>query len=234
MDQAPPAISQTVNRVIEHTVEKVVPTGQSAATVVTQEKTVIVKETELISQAVEKASQSIVRIYDPEKENPDLLGMGIVIDAQGGIVTDAAALGDYGSAVVSLPDGTKVRAFVTERDAKTSFAFLRATTSKDTPSIVWKPAAISSGNVVLGQTVVALAGKSVTRIASGIVTAIPGEHIIDTDIADASILHGSPLINTSGDVIGMRTGVSRAASASGFVFASLLIAPPKNEDKKSE
>ena len=39
MDQAPPAIAQTVNRIIERTVEKVVSSGQSAAaTVVTQEK----------------------------------------------------------------------------------------------------------------------------------------------------------------------------------------------------
>ena len=52
MDQAPPIIAQTVNRVIERTVETVVPKGQTASTVVTQEKTVIVKETDLISQAV--------------------------------------------------------------------------------------------------------------------------------------------------------------------------------------
>ena len=52
MDQAPPAIAQTVNRIVERTVEKAVPLGQAASTVVTTEKTVVVKESDLIVQAV--------------------------------------------------------------------------------------------------------------------------------------------------------------------------------------
>ena len=49
MDQAPPGVTQTINRVVERTIEKVVPTpsqNQSAA-VVTKE-TIVVKEDDLV------------------------------------------------------------------------------------------------------------------------------------------------------------------------------------------
>src|SRR3989337_2996687 len=69
MDQAPPVIAQTVNRVIEHTIETVASSTPAksqpaaASTIVTQEKTVIVQESNLISQAVAKIEPSIVRVY---------------------------------------------------------------------------------------------------------------------------------------------------------------------------
>ena len=225
MDQAPPIIAQTVNRVIERTVETVAPKGQTASTVVTQEKTVIVKETDLISQAVKKVSPSIVRIYTSAAESPTFLGLGIVLDTQGAVVADVASLGDSGDATLALSDGSRVRAFVTHRDTENGFAFLAATT---TPGVTptWTPATVSSDHVVLGEAVVGLSGKSVARIAAGIVTAMPSLSVMDTDVSADSILYGSPLINTNGDVIGISTSVSRETSPSGFVTATLLIPAP--------
>ena len=68
MEKAPPLIAQTVNRIVEHTVQTVVPaaSGQAAATVVTQEKTIVVHESEQISKAVEKIAPSLVRLYARE------------------------------------------------------------------------------------------------------------------------------------------------------------------------
>ena len=235
MDQAPPAIAQTVNRVIERTVEKVVPNSQTASTIVTQEKTVIVKETELISQAVEKASASVVRLYTTEEKDPKLLGLGVVIDSGGGIVSDVEALGEVTEVEVTLKDGSRVRATVSTKKDESGFVFLQATSTSGKTNIEWRPAGISSDRVVLGQTVVALAGKSITRIASGIVTAVPSEGRIDTDILSTTILFGTPLINTNGDVVGISTNISREDSASGFVAASLLIASPEpNDEPKAE
>jgi S1-C subfamily serine protease len=215
-----------VNRVIEHTVETVAPKGQAASTVVTQEKTVVVKETDLISQAVDKVSPSIVRLYTDASDSPAFLGLGVVLDTQGTIVTDSAALGDSADATLALPDGSRVRAFVTRRDADNGFAFLSATT---TPGVTptWTPATISSDHAVLGETVVEISGKSIARIASGIVTSMPALSVIDTDVSADSILDGSPLINTNGDIVGISTTASRDVSPTGFVTAALLIpAPP--------
>ena len=50
MDQAPPAVTQTINRVVERTVEKLVPGETQVATVV-REVPVIVTEEELMCDA---------------------------------------------------------------------------------------------------------------------------------------------------------------------------------------
>lgn len=228
MDQAPPIVAQTVNRVIERTVETVAPKGQAASTIVTQEKTVVIKESELISQAVGKVSPSIVRLYTNAAESPTFLGLGVVLDSMGGIVTDTASLGEAGDATLVLSDGSRLRAFVVRRDTENGFAFLQATsTTGATPT--WTPATISSDQAVLGQAVVALSGKTVARIASGIVTAIPSASVIDTDVSADSILDGSPLIDTNGNFVGISTVVSRGVSATGFMPAALLITAPEKK-----
>ena len=89
MDQAPPAITQSVDRIIERTVERVVP-GQAAAVVTT--KTVIVKESDLISQAVEKVAPSVVRLYAGTSTESTFLGFGVVINEAGTIIGDVSSI----------------------------------------------------------------------------------------------------------------------------------------------
>src|SRR3990167_3502922 len=97
MEQAPPAIAQTVNRVVERTVERVVPATQNAAaaTVITTEKTIVVKESDLVAKAVADAMPSIVRLYRDDGKDVEgkaletFLGLGIVL-SEGGVM-----VGDY-------------------------------------------------------------------------------------------------------------------------------------------
>jgi hypothetical protein len=228
MEQAPPVVAQTVNRVIERTVETVSASGQTsaAATVVTQQKTVVVKESDLIAQAVQRTEPSIVRLYTSSAENSTFIGLGIVLDQVGTIVSDSSAFGQNADAVAVLSDTTRVRAFVVKRDDDTGLAFLHATSTSDAQP-AWKPATLSGSQPLIGGTVVSLGGKSVTRIADGIITALSPEdtrHIIETNIASDAILPGSPIINTDGEVSGVSTSVSRASLPSGFVSAAALMA----------
>lgn len=228
MEQAPPVVAQTVNRVIERTVETVAASGQTsaAATVVTQQKTVIVKESDLIAQAVQRVDPSVVRLYTSSVENPVFIGLGVVLDQTGAIVSDSSAFGESADAVAVLADNSRVRAFVVKRDKDTGFAFLQATSTKDvTP--VWKPAVLSGGQPLIGGTVVSLAGKTATRISDGIITALSPtdtRRVIETNIVSEAILPGSPILNTDGEVVGVSTGVSRASQPSGFITAAALMA----------
>ncbi len=230
MDQAPPAIAQTVNRVIERTVETVAPAnpkGQAAAaTIVTQEKTVVVKEADQISQAVQRITPSVVRLYTSDTESPVFLGLGIVLDNRGTILADSSVL-DNPDTTIALSDGTRVRAFVTKRDKASGLAFLTPATSTAAAPPVWVPAKIASDHAVLGGSVVALSGKAISRIAPGLITAMPTEDVIDTNIESDVILGGSPIINTDGNVVGVSTSVSRASSASGFMSATAILAAAK-------
>lgn len=233
MSQAPPAIAQTVNRVVQETVQQVVPASQHASagkTVVTEQKTVIVKESDLVSQAVARISPSLVRLYTSSKDAPVFLGLGVVLDAGGTIVTDSDGLGENADATIVMSDGTSTRAFVRERDPKSGLAYLAVATSTISVTPHFTPAVLSAQHPVLGQSVVALSGKSVPRIASGLVVAIVpsgGEttapQILETDIPADSIMNGSPIIDTDGALVGVSTGVARASSLSGFVSAATLI-----------
>lgn len=232
MEQAPPVVSQTVNRVVERTIETVVPAAQTAASATVRERTVVVKESDLISQAVAKISPSVVRVYVDQTESAEFLGLGVVITTDGMIAIDADVLGAGTNATVALSDGTRVAATLAVKDAKTGVAVLQATSTAGTSAspVTWKPAAIASDNPVLGQTVFAVAGRTVVRVEDGIISAIiPGEKegdtsiTIDTNISADATVSGSPLVNTNGELVGLSTSVSRTASAKGFMSAKVLI-----------
>ena len=229
MEQAPPVIAQTVNRVIERTVQQVVP-NQTAAAVVTQEKTVVVKESELVSQAVTRATPSVVHLYSSDSLAPVFLGLGVVVEASGTIAIDASELGESADVVIELSSGSHVHAFVVVRDSANSLAYLApATTTIEGKTPAWTPISIASKNPVLGQSVVALAGKTIARVAEGIITSIvppssPSDsQIIDTDISGSSIMAGSPLIDTNGGLLGISTSHARESSATGFISASVVL-----------
>ncbi len=237
MDQAPPVIAQTVNRVIERTVETVVPASQGAAAAVTRETTVVVKESELISQAVAKVSPSIVRLYASTSEEAAFLGFGIILTSEGAIVSDSEAIGNLKEVGVALFDGTRILAKVTSGDKAAGLSFLEATLASTTPAL--KSAVLTGGNPLLGQSVVMFSGKSILRVEDGIVTAlIPDESaggtVIDTNISAEVIAAGSPLINTDGEVIGVSTSISRASSGGGFIASSILVKQPVAEEETEE
>ncbi|MEY4747524.1 MAG: hypothetical protein RLZZ416_573 [Candidatus Parcubacteria bacterium] len=235
MDQAPPVIAQTVNRVIERTIETVAsstPKSQAAATVITQEKTVVVKEADLITQAVAKATPSLVRIYAPGDEGPVFLSLGVVL-GEASVVSDSAGLGDAADVTVELSDGTKARGFVISRDADTGLAYLSsATSTADGKPISWTPIPVSASETPLGESVVMLAGRSKTRIADGLVTSVDDKaNVLDTNVDPASLLPGSPLIDTTGSLVGISTFASRAVSSSSFLAA--LVLTRKDESPKA-
>src|SRR5580693_4042053 len=113
MQQAPPAVAETVNRVIENTIETVATStkGQSAAVVMTQQKTVIVNESDLVAEAVKQITPSVVRVYSDDSNYPQFLGLGVVVDASGTVAADIGALGDHSDVTVQTQTGTDVRSF---------------------------------------------------------------------------------------------------------------------------
>ncbi len=66
LDQSPPGVTQTINRVVEKTIEKVISPAE------TKEVRVIVSESQMMSEAVRKAKSAIVRIIPAETELSNL------------------------------------------------------------------------------------------------------------------------------------------------------------------
>lgn len=227
MQQAPPAITETVNRVVEHTVEKVVQ-GQVASVAVPQPaKTVIVKESDLVPGAIDAVSGSLVRVYSSDKTDPTFLGLGIVLDDTGTIIVDEGPLGVASDAVVESPTGVRVPAFVRSRAEKVGVAYLAAATSTDKGPVLWKAAQFAPKKPPLGEMVIMVSGKSANRVTRGVVAALSADSdtvpIIETDISKDVIIPGSPIIDTDGTVVGVSTWASRTSDASGFIAGAALL-----------
>jgi hypothetical protein len=212
MEQAPPVIPQTINRVVERTVERVVPKETQTATVITTEKTVMVKETELISQAVARVRASAVRLHEWSvgDEAKDFVTRGFVI-------ADSYVVAALSNAKVDdnylVPVGeTSLLAKVLKADSSNGLALLVLTETKGSHI----PAAVvGTGAVTLGQNLIALTGSNSLKVASGIVTSInedgagskeSTQSSFETNIDDSMLVMGSVLLNTDGAVIGMYSG----------------------------
>lgn len=229
VSQTPPSVAQTVNRVIEHTIEKVTAPAQTALAVVAP-KTVIVKESDLIPQAVEKASASIVRLYSVEVDgaeaNSIFLGLGVVLSQKGGIVADLNSVNDTMGVIAILHDGTRVHTSVIARNQAQALAYLTPSSAGATSTRKWIPITLNP-QARLGETVIVVGGKSASRIDDGIVTLLSDVSgaLIDTNIPPSAIVSGSPIIAVDGTLLGISTSVSRAGAGGGFIATSVIEYP---------
>lgn len=234
MQQAPPTVVQSVNRIIRQTVGQVASStrvAQAAAVqTVTEVKTVVVRDSDTISKAVAGASHSVVRLYSHDASDPKFLGLGVIINSSGLVITDESALGEDSDANIKRADGSVTRAFVTDRDKAHGIAYLTQATSSTVASL-GDPATLSTTAVKLGDMIVALGGSTVDRIRAGYATTLLSAQdtgtvpVIETDIPHQGILPGTPLIDATGNLIGLSTGVSRAAGGGSFVPVSAFYSP---------
>jgi len=223
VEQAPPNVTASVNRVIEHTIQKVVPASQSAS-VASTAQTIIVHESDAIAAAVGKATPSLVRIYTAG-DSPSYLGLGAVLTKDGLIVTDESILGDTAEVSIMRADGIKVRMLVTKRDEANGLAYLTQPTSSSTVNL-WSAISMPQSQATLGESVIVLAGKATTKIGSGIITSLVPDSgsasTIDTNLSPDAIMHGSILIDERGACVGISTAVSRTLAPSAFVPAQSI------------
>lgn len=248
MDQAPPGVTQTINRVVEKTIEKVVPgPTQQAAAVVTKE-TVVVKEDDLIVSAVEKNTKSLVAIRKIVAEGDGtqdiFVGNGLIVGKDGLIATDAViaepTLDDNQNLTPQtfktvLSDGTVLPLSILSSNNKSGVVFFKPTLDDKTKAPVFVPATVADvGALKLGQTVISLSGEKVS-VATGIVSSLypsgatsvassTSVTLIQTDIRGGEKNPGAILVNLSGDVVGIRT-TSSGVSANIFLPAGAIGKP---------
>ena len=237
MSQAPPAITQTINRVVEHTVERIVPAQQiAAAAAAPVVKTVFVKQSDAIAQAVATVSSSVIRIALSSDRDATPIAIGVAVSPTA-IATDSAGIKDGVAYSAILADGTTVPLDADSHSAGgIALLSIRVKAATTTPK-AFAPAGISAGKLQLGQVAIALTGLKSPRIATGVIislsvdaantsTTTPATSAtsVETNISLDTLASGTPFIDTDGNVLGIytiSTGNVVPASVISTLIASL-------------
>ena len=222
LQQAPPSVTQTVNRVVEHTVERVVPKETQVATVITQEKTVTVKASDQIASAVSRARPSVVPVVSIGIDGKvgKVFTRGVAVSDHY-VATDATGVLKNGSyALLSGTDTMPLTLVTIDKEHNVALFGASSTTTKLTA------ATLGTGAVNLGQTVIALTGTDALKVLDGIASAVDESTMeFETNVSKDTLTPGTAFTNTDGAIIGMYTG-----DASHIVPASALVTLVKGQD----
>lgn len=178
MDQAPKPVTQTINRVFEKTIEKVIPMTTEKQPV--KDPVVVVREGDQIADAAEKISKSVIRIREvSEGEGATrFYSVGAVVSADGTILAvNRPSLNFEGAKYVGTLSSGKQFPLEWLRTDKDGGAVFRAVPAKD-QKLDLVPATLSdSAALKLGQTVIAFGGESRDSISVGIVSGVVAEKV---------------------------------------------------------
>jgi serine protease Do len=156
-------------------------------------------------------------------------GSGVIIDAEGHIITNNHVIGEATEIEVRLSDKSKLIAQVVGKDPDTDLAVLKVTTDHPLPSVKFG----DSNTVRVGQWVLAVGNpfgldRTVTLgVVSGIgrenVNLSRYENFIQTDASINPGNSGGPLFNLRGEVIGINTAIINFAQGIGFAIPSNMV-----------
>lgn len=229
--EAPPGVTQTINQVVERTIQTIVP-SDTPTTVTTKETTVVVKEEDLVTDSISKSLGKTGRVFAGTATTSAIVGLAAQI-GPALLATDSSLVDKEHLVIVG---GTTAVYTVSQRFPEIGIATLVPKESGTTLGAAFKIGDV--GALKLGATTVALVSVTQERVAIGAVASrsvfadvIPAKGVaavpvrsIETNIG-ATLVPGTPLVNIFGDLIGISTGVSQLAGGTGtFIAASDFLA----------
>lgn len=238
--EAPTSVTQTINRVVEHTIETVAPSATSTNSNINVSTSVkeitFVKEDDAIISAIDKVSKGVVRINTqaPGGGAGEFYGLGVIVRSDGLIISDLRNSTAQQLYLITLPDGNTVTAHVVNVGTADNLGVFKI--DPDQKYSTYPTITISPNQPMLGQTAISIEGKEknsvdlgrVLSLKTGIEKNDKGENInvayaVTTDINLAGELPGSPLINLSGDLIGIKTSNNDLSLTSGIYTTAVPI-----------
>jgi hypothetical protein len=227
-DQAPKAVTQTINRVVERTVERVVTeparltASPSSAPTVTKE-TIVIREDDRVTDAVAKNTKSIVRLKQTVGGQDLFVTLGLIISSDGTVAVYSTLITSWTDYIGFLSDGNSYKLKRLDNRTDGTYTFFKLIPS-DGKSVLFDPVKLVSGDAVkLGQSIVSLSGESHDVVSTGLVQSllqreikqpssegtstnsviVKSTYALETNIRDSVV--NSPLLNLSGEVIGVKT-----------------------------
>jgi putative serine protease PepD len=179
---------------------------------------------------VAAAKASVVTITT-EAGRASGVGSGVILTSDGLILTNDHVVAGSSSLSVQLLDGRDLPATVVAQDPATDLAVIKVTATGLTPAKLGRSSAVQVGETVLA--IGSPLGTYTETVTKGIVSGMDREitvrsettgrptqlsHLIQTDAAINPGNSGGPLIDESGNVIGIATASSVDAQGLGFAI----------------
>ncbi|HEX7651114.1 MAG TPA: hypothetical protein VF439_00145 [Candidatus Paceibacterota bacterium] len=212
LDKAPPTVLQSVNRIVEHTVETVAPAIDIPTQTVTQPQDSQPSEEDQLVAAISAEKARTVTIADDDGKP---LALGVYLPKARAVVT-ASAERLPAQATAAFSDGTSVPVSISKQDS--ALVVYGFADDAVLPSAV-SPALLAPNGLKQGQAVIALTadGSAVTGIiskvsADGITTTLP------------DVPAGSAAVSLSGGLVGIRSGSADGMFIGADSIAALLSA----------
>ena len=183
--------------------------------------------TPLISEVYAKVAPSVVQIRTIKPDGTSIdAGSGVIIDEAGDILTALHVVQGWPAISVVFADGTTSRAVIIGQSAENDIAALRPANppAQVVPATLGSPSTLRVGDdaIVVGNPF-ALTRSLSTGVISGLNRSvqIPGQNrtltgLIQFDAAVNPGSSGGPLMNRSGDVVGIVTGLVNPTSSPAF------------------
>jgi len=232
-----PVISQTFNRIVEKTIERVV-TGTTTPSVIKIPTPApsVPTESDQIVIAVQTNLSFMASIATPktEKSEGEKRGMGFVAGESGLIVTDKNVSSDWNEFTVTFLNGKSYTAKKVFVDEKTGIALLELYDGDK--KIVLRGASLASSDAKLGQTILSLGGKGMSTVSQGIISEIvrssdkerPITHLMSSFSYSLSD-RGGPVFGIDGKVVGINLV---AGEGKGFTLGINHVLEAVSEFKK--
>jgi hypothetical protein len=203
LDQAPPIVTQSVNRIVDHTIETIATSTPLAAIIAPSPitKTVIQSTDSLLPAAIAADAARIVSIHSSAGTSTPVIAQGTYLSKARAVVV-TTTVGQPNTVIVEFADGTSQTASLSHQGATvTIYGF------GDTATLpkVASPTIVPSASLKAGQAVVALTtdGSAVTGIISKV-----DETGVHTNLP--LIPAGTTAVDLSGNIVGISMGTAGA------------------------
>lgn len=222
LSEAPIGVTQTINRVVERTIEKVAPDTQEKV----REVTVVVKEDDFVVDALKKNQGGLFRIYERDSEGKEsFYGMGVAIAHDSLLYTDTSGMSEKKKYFVVSDKGGRHLLNTSLLSEKNQFQGLKIENDTANNALKVTPFPLADpDSLSLGQTVILLSGKDRDQVTVGLVSSLLTEIekpiettnstttkptvkkvlSIETNVYPRDDFFGSPLLNSKGELVGLR------------------------------
>lgn len=215
LQEAPVEVNRTINQIVEKTIETVIPATPTSPQKEIQ--TVVVKEGDQVVDSINKNIKSIVRIKErnPFTDEVSFYGVGIVVSKDGLIASDRKTVLATNIYTAVFNDGQTLVVVPQSIDKQTNFILFKAVAPEKT-TLNLAPATLSDGEPKLGQTLIALGGEVTNAVSVGRAISFDTKDsgvgstttkyitAINTDVSSKDLVTGGPLLNLSGDIVGVK------------------------------